>query len=78
MSLQGYFILAIVVIGLGMAMIMVMRNNGVRIGGRFIRAIWAWRINHNKYFIAGVQRGLQDYRQGKMRPWADVKKELDL
>lgn len=27
-------------------------------------------------FIEGIKSGLEDYRQGKMKPWADVKKEL--
>ena len=27
-------------------------------------------------FIEGIKKGLKDYSQGKMKPWADVKKEL--
>jgi hypothetical protein len=27
-------------------------------------------------FIESVKRGLEDYRQGKLIPWAKVKKEL--
>lgn len=33
-------------------------------------------IYHCASFIEGVKRGLEDYRQGKLRPWAEVKKEL--
>jgi len=33
-------------------------------------------MNHCASFIEGVKRGLEDYRQGKLRPWAEVKKEL--
>lgn len=33
-------------------------------------------MSHCHSFIEGIRRGLEDYRQGKMRLWADVKKEL--
>lgn len=33
-------------------------------------------MHHCTSFIDGVKRGLEDYRQGKLRPWAEVKKEL--
>lgn len=33
-------------------------------------------MSHCHSFIEGIRKGLEDYRQGKMRPWADVKKEL--
>lgn len=33
-------------------------------------------LSHCHSFIEGIRKGLEDYRRGKMRPWADVKKEL--
>jgi len=33
-------------------------------------------MTHYHSFIQGIKNGLKDYRQGKMRPWDDVKKEL--
>ena len=33
-------------------------------------------MNHCVSFIEGLKKGLEDYRQGKLRPWAEIKKEL--
>jgi len=33
-------------------------------------------MNHYVSFIEGVKGGLEDYRQGKLRPWPEIKKEL--
>lgn len=33
-------------------------------------------MNQCASFIEGVKRGLEDYRQGKLRPWSEIKKEL--
>jgi hypothetical protein len=33
-------------------------------------------MNQYASFVEGIKRGLEDYRQGKLRPWAEVKKEL--
>ena len=78
MSLQGYLILAVVIIALGMVIVMTMRNRGVGIEGRLVRAIWVWRIRHDKRFMAGVRRGLESYHRGDVKPWSEVKKDLGL
>jgi len=38
-----------------------------------------WRNRRNelpKGFLEGVQRGLQDYRAGRMKSWEEVKRDL--
>jgi hypothetical protein len=45
---------------------------------RLLKAFWAWRLRHNKSFMAGVRRGLEAYHRGDRKPWAEVKKELGL
>lgn len=45
---------------------------------RLVKAFWAWRLRHNKRFMAGVRRGLEAYRRGDLKPWSEVKKELGL
>ena len=38
----------------------------------------AEEMRNDKEFMAGVERGLQAVREGKVRAWDDIKKELDI
>lgn len=33
---------------------------------------------HNKDLLTGIREGLEARRQGKVRPWRDIKKELSI
>jgi hypothetical protein len=35
-------------------------------------------LRNDKEFMDGVRRGLQDYHEGKVRLWSEVRKELGL
>ena len=35
-------------------------------------------MRNDKEFMAGVKKGLQDVRDGKVRAWGDIKKELNI
>ena len=35
-------------------------------------------LRNDAEFLAGTQRGLQALKEGRYRPWADVKRELGL
>jgi hypothetical protein len=46
--------------------------------GKLMKRFWVWRLRRNKRFMAGVRRGIEAYHRGDVRPWSEVKKELDL
>ena len=35
-------------------------------------------LRDDEEFMAGVRRGLAAYREGKFRPWSEIKRELGL
>ena len=35
-------------------------------------------LSYNKELLIGIREGLEARRQGKVRPWRDIKKELSI
>ena len=58
--MEIYLILASVVLIISMIVFMSIRN----------------KHNEKRNFILGVKRGLEDYRQGKVKLWSEVRKSL--
>jgi predicted transcriptional regulator len=61
MAMIVWLIVSAIITGLLMIVIMSIRNR---------------REERRDKFLAGIKRGLEDYRQGKMKPWAEVKRDL--
>ena len=35
-------------------------------------------IRHDAEFMAGIRRGLKELKEGKIRPWEEIRRELGL
>jgi hypothetical protein len=45
---------------------------------RLMVKIMVWRLRHNRRVMAGLEKSLQEYKEGKFKPWSEVKKELNI
>lgn len=52
-------------------------DEGIPADWVFAPGMAEWAKAHPE-IVAGLREGLKDYREGRMRPWEDVKKELGL